>query len=237
MQEGGAVVSLHLDFCSRDAATFAVKAWHYSRSMPSGRLVTIGAWESGAFIGAVIFGRGASSEIHSPFGLEQSQVVELCRVALGPHQAPTSKVVALAVRLLRKQSPGLRLIVSFADPEHDHVGTLYQACGWLYLGTTARESLIRLNGRLVHPRTVTSRFRTRAIPWLRQHVAPDAGHVRTLPKFRYVLPLDADMREQLAPRVQPYPKRANQQEPAHPAGLAGATPSRPLHLSPEVACV
>ncbi len=191
---------------SREAATFAAKAWHYSRSMPAGRLVCVGAWESGAFIGAIVFGRGASSEIHSPFALQQSQVCELTRVALGPHGAPTSKVVMLSVRLLRRQSPGLRLIVSYADPEHGHVGTLYQACGWLYIGQTNRESLIRINGRLFHPRTVGSRYKTRSIDWLRANVAADAGHVRTQPKFRYVLPLDADMRQQLQSRVQPYPK-------------------------------
>ena len=106
--------NLHLDFCSRAAATFAVKAWHYSRSMPSGRLVCVGAWDAGSFIGAVIFGRGASSEIHSPFGLQQDHICELCRVALGPHQVPTSRIVACAVRLLRRQSPRLRLIVAIS---------------------------------------------------------------------------------------------------------------------------
>jgi len=199
-------MSLRLDFCSREAATFAVKAWHYSRSMPAGRLVCVGGCENEKFIGSVIFGRGASSEIHSPFGLQQSEVCELCRVALGPHSAPTSQVVSIAVRLLRRFCPGLRLLVSFADPERGHHGGIYQAMGWLYLGTTHRESLIRLNGRLRHPRTVASRYRTRSIDWLREHVAADAGHVRTLPKHRYVLPLDNAMREQLAPRVQPYPK-------------------------------
>jgi hypothetical protein len=203
--------------------------------MPSGRLVTIGAWEAGAFIGAVVFGRGASNGIGSPFKLEQSQVVELCRVALGPHQVPTSKVVALAVRLLRRQSPGLRLLVSYADPEHGHVGVLYQALGWLYIGQTGRESLIRLNGRLTHPRTVTSRYRTRAIEWLRQHVAPDAGHVRTLPKFRYALPLDDDMRERLQERALPYPKRPKEQAATNPVALSGATPTRPLHSFTEAA--
>src|SRR4051794_28210828 len=109
-------MSLRLDFCSRDAATFAVKAWHYSRSMPAGRLVTIGAWEGGTFVGAVVFGRGASSEINTPLGIGQDEVCELCRVALGPHAAPTSRVVTIAVRLLRRFCPGLRLIVSYADP-------------------------------------------------------------------------------------------------------------------------
>ncbi|HKW00732.1 MAG TPA: hypothetical protein VJN96_12965 [Vicinamibacterales bacterium] len=230
-------MSLRLDFCSRDAAFFAVKAWHYSRSMPSGRLICVGAWEHARFIGCVVFGRGASSEIHSPFGLGQSAICELTRVALGPHQAPTSRIVAVAVRLLRRQSPGLRLIVSYADPEHGHLGTLYQALGWLYIGQTGRESLIRLNGRLTHPRTVGSRYRTRSIEWLRQHVAADAGHVRTLPKFRYVLPLDDSMRRQLAPRVQPYPRRGREAEggrPGDPLGRAGSSPSRPLHVQEPV---
>src|SRR5262245_40412013 len=111
-------MSLRLDFCPRLAADFACGKDHYSGSMPSGRLVTIGAWEHERFVGAVVFGRGASSEIGTPFALQQSEVCELCRVALGAHIAPTSKIVALAVRLLRRQSPGLRLIVSYADPEH-----------------------------------------------------------------------------------------------------------------------
>lgn len=225
-------MSLRLDFCSRQAATFAVKAWHYSRAMPSGRLVCIGGWEDGAFIGAVIFGRGASSQIHSPFNLQQSEVVELCRVALRPHVTPTSRVVALAVRLLRKQSPGLRLIVSYADPEHGHVGVLYQSMNWLYLGTTNRESLIRLNGELFHPRTVGSRYRTRAMDWLRQHVAADAAHLRTAPKFRYALSLDDAMRRQLMPRVRPYPRHASEAEKRCGRDLlpaeGGANPTRSL---------
>ena len=80
------------------------------------------------------------------------------------------------------------------DPEHGHVGVLYQAMNWLYLGTTKRESLIRLNGRLFHPRTVTSRYGTRSIDWLRSTWLPMRRHVRTPPKHRYVLPLDDAMR-------------------------------------------
>jgi hypothetical protein len=232
-------VSLRLDFCAREAATFAVKAWHYSRAMPSGRLVTIGVWEDDVFVGCVIFGRGASSEIGSPFGLQQSQVCELTRVALGPHRTPTSRIVAIAVRLLRRQSPGVRLIVSYADPEHGHVGILYRSMNWLYLGTTHRESLIRLNGKVTHSRTVTSRYGTRAIDWLRANVAADAGHVRTAPKFRYCLPLDDAMRAQVQPRVQPYPQREQSAESGTQAtrlkGRIDSTCS--LHVTPEGAYV
>ena len=200
------------DFAGRDEMAFWVHRRHYSRSLPASKLVGVGFRESGRSIGVVIFGRGASSKIHSPFNVEQDAVCELTRVALGPHVTPTSRIVALAIKLLRKQSPNLRLLISFADPMQygpsgrPHVGIIYQACGWWFIGMTNAESLIRLAGKLYHPRTISSRYHTRSIDWLRQHVAADAAHVRTLPKFRYALPLDAGMRQQLAPRVQPYPK-------------------------------
>ena len=43
---------------------------------------------------------------------------------------------AIALRLLARHSPGLRLVVSYADPAQGHVGTIYQAAGWTYLGVT-----------------------------------------------------------------------------------------------------
>jgi hypothetical protein len=175
--------------------------------MPAGRVVCIGAWEFDRYIGCLVFGRGASSEIASPFGLRQDQICELCRIALSAHHAPVSRILSIAIRLLRKQSPNLRAIISYSDPEHGHDGRgVYAAAGWMFIGCTNAESLIRLNGRRLHPRTVASRYHTRSIDWLREHVTADAAHVRTLPKFRYALPLDDAMREQLASRVQPYPK-------------------------------
>ena len=45
-------MSLRLDFCSREAADFAARAFHYSHCLPAGRLVCVGAWEAGAFVGA-----------------------------------------------------------------------------------------------------------------------------------------------------------------------------------------
>lgn len=226
-------MTLRLDFCSRQAATFAVHAWHYSHSMPAGRLVCLGVWEFERFVGSLVFGRGASSEIGSPFGLGQEHISELCRIALSVHHSPVSRVLSIAIRLLRKQSPSLRAIISYSDPEHGHDGRgVYAAAGWMYMGCTNRESLIRLNGQLLHPRTVASRYRTRSIEWLRQHVDGEATHVRTLPKFRYVLPLDDSMRQQLASRSQPYPKavllqRDRSTDSGARGPLPGASPSGP----------
>lgn len=199
---------LKLDWCSHEAAKWAVEHWHYSRDLPAGKTVKVGAWESAKFIGCVIFSLGANKYIGSPYRLDQTEVCELTRVALAVHSNPTSAIVAQAIRMLKKQSPGLRLIVSYADANQNHVGTLYQASNFLYCGDIESDGGQMINGVVVHRRTVYSRYGRQDIEWLRKHVAPDAHYVKVLPKHKYLYPLDAAMRAQIAPLAKPYPKRA-----------------------------
>jgi hypothetical protein len=127
---------LKLDWCSHAAAKYAVEHWHYSQKMPAGKLAMVGVWESDAFIGTVLFGRGGNNHIGTAYDLQQTQVCELVRVALRKHAAPVSRIVSIAVKMLRQLSPGLRLIVSYADPVQDHHGGIYQAMNWLYVGSS-----------------------------------------------------------------------------------------------------
>ena len=73
---------LKLDFCSHEAARYSVLQWHYSKRMPIGRIVKFGVWEDGDFIGAILFARGASPHLGDKYGLQQTEVCELVRVAL-----------------------------------------------------------------------------------------------------------------------------------------------------------
>lgn len=52
--------SLKLARVSYKAAKYAVEKWHYSRAMPSGKLIKYGVWEDSKFIGVIIFERGAN---------------------------------------------------------------------------------------------------------------------------------------------------------------------------------
>jgi len=230
------MTALKLDFCSHQAAKYSVMRWHYSRQMPKCKLVKIGVWEQGRFCGCVIFGLGANRHLASPFGLKSTEVAELVRVALasGRHH-PTSKCVAISLRLLRRQSPGLKLVVSYADAGQGHVGTIYQAGGWLYLGNS-EQSYIRVRGKIEHPRTLYDRFgrNGQSIPWLRQHVDSRAERVPMAPKLKYVMPLDPAVRRNLDGKTLPYPKNAAEvtrsDTPGFQPGEGGATPTRPLHL-------
>lgn len=201
---------LNLDFCSPKAARYSVMRWHYSRAMPASKLVRIGVWEDGNFKGVVIFGVGANRHLSRPFGLEKTEACELTRVALAPgRRFPTSRVIAISIRLLKKQSPGLRLIVSYADLKEGHVGTVYQAGGWIYLGG-ATQPYLKVLGQVVHPRSVYDKYGKggQSVDWLRKHVDPSAQRVPMPPKLKYAMPLDKAMREQLAPLAKPYVKKS-----------------------------
>lgn len=193
--------------CGANAAAHAVTHWHYSRVMPVGSAVHFGVWEDSRFVGAIVFSRGANRNIASPYGLAQVECVELTRVALRRHDCPVTQALAWAVKALRQSSPGLRLVVSYADTAHGHHGGIYQAGSWLYLGPngTGAGTSMEVRGRLLHKRTVFARYNTNSVEWVREHVDPEARWVTLPVKHRYVLPLDRGMRRALTPSALPYP--------------------------------
>lgn len=229
---------LRLDYCDNKAARHAVMRWHYSRAMPAFKLVRVGVWEAGRFVGAILYGVGANRHIARPFNLESTQVCELVRVALAPgREHPTSKCVAISLRMLKRQSPGLRLIVSYADAGQGHVGTIYQATNWLFLGA-ATQPYLKVKGKVEHPRTLYDRYGRggQSLPWLRANVDPNAQRVPMPAKLKYIKPLDAEMRQHLAPQAQPYVKKSSlasvdSDAPGDQPGEGGASPTAGLQVA------
>lgn len=218
-------VELKLDWCSHEAAKYAVEKWHYSHVVPAGKLVKIGVWENKIFIGCVIFSRGANNNIGKPYKLKQTEICELTRVALHKHETPVSRIVAIAIKMLCKQSPEIRLMVSYADQiQQGHMGGIYQAMNWVYSGSSQAQREVIVNGQLMHKRTANSLFGT--IKGLEKS--------QILWKHTYLYPLDDAMRKQIAPLAKPYPKRQHADEATKSAAgvqpdNGGATPTRSLH--------
>lgn len=147
-------MSLKLDWCSYQAAKYAVEKWHYSRRMPKSKLAKIGVWEEGQFVGSVVFGVGATSDLVKSYHLEATEGCELVRVALREHRTPVSRIVSIALKLLKRSMPGLRLAVSFADPEQGHIGGIYQAGGWIFTGVSMASDEYIVNGKRWHGRAL-----------------------------------------------------------------------------------
>jgi hypothetical protein len=219
-----AKADLRIDWATHAAAKYACENWHYSKSVPVGKLVRLGVWESGSFVGVILFAWGMNKSLGTPYGLAMQECCELVRVALNSHNSPVSRMMALALKFLHKQSPGIRLVVSFADPEAGHHGGIYQAGNWIYSGKSASNYEWRLNGKRLNKRAYTGH--NFGNPKLA--IPTGAERVPLLGKHRYLMPLDAEMRERILPLAKPYPKRAKDQASSNPDDLGGETPTRTL---------
>ncbi len=192
---------LKLDWCSFEASKYAVMNWHYSKTMPSGKLVKIGVWEDAKFIGCVLFGRGANNVLGKPYGLKQTECCELVRVALNKHVTPVSRIMAISVRLLHKKCKNLKMIISFADSEQNHHGGIYQASNWTYAGMTTPAEEYIVKGKRMHGRSMRSLYGT--------HIGkPFIKKIMGSSKHRYLYFLDKDLMKTLKLKKFVHPKRS-----------------------------
>ncbi len=218
---------LKVNWATHEAAKHACVNWHYSKSVPVPPLVKIGAWENEKFIGVVIFSRGASSNLLKPYGLNSDQGCELTRIALSDHKTPVTRIVRIAIKFLCQHNKGLRLIVSFADPNQGHVGGIYQAGNWIYAGQSAKSKEYWHKGKKYHGRQVSEKGWNIQQGQKRRCPKPSQCQiVETEGKYRYIMPLDDDMKEQITKLSKPYPKRSKQ-------AMAGTTSTAAGQHRPE----
>ena len=196
-------------------------------------IVKIGVWEDGKFIGVVLFSRGASPNLGAAYKLTQIECCELTRVALAAHASSVSRILSIAMKFLKKNNPGLRLIVSFADSKQGHHGGIYQAGGWVYSGkSAAKNDYIGPDGKRYLDRQVTESGKVMQFGKMTKvFKRSECVAVPVHGKHRYLMPLDAAMCEQIAPLAKPYPKRTTrtkEQDTGCPPVLDGVTPIRAL---------
>lgn len=183
---------------------------HYLHSMPTAPCLCFGIFRNDDLLGAVVFTAGARHGYRLLQAARPQEVVTLARLWLsdGCPKNSESRVIGVVLRHLRRQSHW-KLLLSYADPSVGHVGTIYQATGWLYLGRGAPSSYLDMgDGRLQHPRSVYERYGSNAVRHLRHTGIPAIR--RYLPgKHRYAYVLDPAWHWRLAAQTHPYPRKAH----------------------------
>ena len=223
---------LRLDWCSHQAARFAVENWHYSKTMPVGKTAKIGVWECGKFIGVILFSNAVGAQAAKSLGLLNTELCELVRIALQNHNAPVSRMVRISISILHNAFPGLSCIVSFADPEQGHIGGIYQASNWVYVGKSTASLMYEIDGKKIHSRTANQNNRHFGHKCSDYDIS-NAKKIFALPKYKYLYPLSNDMRNKVEPMRQPYPKRKPSGGSADggtaiPIAGGGSNPTSPL---------
>lgn len=176
-------------------------------------------------IGAIIYGnpvgRNASTSI-SPL-LLNNNVFELTRLWIedGHGKNIESYCISQSIKLLNKQFPDVKCILTYADSEAGHSGTIYQACGFLYQGDNYVDIAIMPNYSVslvgppnyewIHSRSVYSRWKTHNVDKLKERIGKTFWRKRESGKHRYVKLIsnkieNKKLTKSLKHKILPYPK-------------------------------
>lgn len=205
-------MTLKVGWATFEATKYACTHWHYSKCVPVGKLIKVGAWEDDKFIGVVVFSRGANKSLGSPYNLKQTECCELTRVAMRPHKCFVSQVLAKAIKFLKMKCPEMKLIISYADIEQGHHGGIYQATNWIYEGKSVESRYFIVKGKKTHPKSLYSLYKNKyadfeqSVDWIRRYVDKTASVYYDSGKHKYLFPLNKEMRKQVEHLAKEYPK-------------------------------
>jgi hypothetical protein len=181
---------------------------HYLHSLPGGTKLSFGVILSGRLLGALTLGVGPYLGYKLVDESSPGDVVTLTRLWLSDElpRNSESRVLGILLRSLRKET-ALKFVLAYSDPAAGHLGTIYQATGWLYTGASSATPLYDIgDGRLHHSRSLAHQLGSHSIRFL----ASEGISARTVPqsaKHRYIYFLNESWRCRLRVPVLPYPKK------------------------------
>jgi ribosomal protein L21E len=180
---------IRLGLATPNQIRYACHNYHYAHVVPPIH-VAFSCYEDGQFVGIIAYNAGTAGVFQRQFGTISGQVLELVRVALnGEQKSPTTKFIAISLKLLRKQKPNAKMVVSYADiTNQGHAGIIYKAGNWIYDGMikTGKGAYYMVGGELVHGRAMRKRFGNDRSKWAPHE---DVGEME---KHRFIYPLDKD---------------------------------------------
>jgi len=188
-----------------EAVKYSCLYFHYAKTVP----VYLYAYniynDNNEWCGCILFGLGANKNINTMLNCISGTLLELQRVALNGKQGhnATSKAVGMAMREVKKDAVCLKCLFSYADTEQKHVGIIYQATNWIYLGERVMNegSYYEKDGKIFHARSVNSKYKGRNKKELgfKNYQGPN--------KHLYVFPYDKKLRNIFLEKRKQYPKR------------------------------
>lgn len=133
-----------------------VASYHYSKIMPDNAFNCFAGFYGSKLAGVVVYGNGANNKTFSALipNIEVKNCRELMRL-WSPDGMPKnteSKLISESIKQLPKD---IFLVVSFADPSHNHQGIIYQATNFYYCGMSNPSKMLKdKNGRIFHVRSI-----------------------------------------------------------------------------------
>jgi hypothetical protein len=181
---------------------------HYLHSLPGGTRLAFGVFLENRLLGAATLGVGPTNAHCLVEGATPDDCLTLTRLWLSDElpRNSESRTIGVLLRALGLHT-SVKFVLSYADPAHGHLGTIYQATGWLYTGLSEPMPLYDLgDGVARHSRSLGHTYGTHSVAHFLRH-GVDVKLQPQAPKHRYLWFLDPAWRGRLRVPVLPYPKK------------------------------
>jgi hypothetical protein len=191
---------------SAGAVKYACLYFHYAKKVPVYSYAYNIYNDNDEWCGCILFGLGANNRMAMALNCIVGTCLELQRVALNGKQGhnATSKAVGMAMRQVKQDAVYLKCLFSYADTKQKHIGIIYQATNWIYIGESESYEYEK-DGQRYHGRTV-SQLKDRLN---KKYTCGELGFklVKSMNKYIYIYAFDKKLRRQILIKQKSYPKR------------------------------
>ena len=131
-----------------------VKKNHYSGKVVPNSKLHFGCFLDNKLGGVMSYGASINKKgtINLIKGTKWSGFIELNRMAFSDilPKYSESRCIAISMKLLKKNAPHIKWVISFADATQCGDGTIYRASGFKLVGISKNAGICKLNGKIVH---------------------------------------------------------------------------------------
>lgn len=175
------------------------KKEHYLKRVPS-IVKYYGLYRGESLMGVITFGIPPSPYLMKMCGDDYSKsVLELNRLWCKDESPKNSEsfLISNAIKLLKKERPDIKVLVSFADTREGHLGYIYQATNWKFTGfSIPGGGSILINGQEYHPKNLNNKYGTSDLNKLKDILNTQNVFYRPRSKkLRYVMFISGDKKE------------------------------------------
>jgi len=144
-----------------------IEKHHYSKSI-NGCIADYcyALYNGDEMIGAMFFGRMAMANQWKRFSDKENEVIELRRLCCidDTPKNTESFFIGKSLKLLRKEWGG-KIVVSYADKEYGHEGTIYKASNFKMVGEIKGAKVILYKGKKYHDKTIRTTYKGKLKPF------------------------------------------------------------------------
>ena len=135
-----------------------VRAHHYSGKVVPNSTLHFGCFLDGKLHGVMSYGNSmdknkVSQTVHNT---GWNEFIELNRMAFDDYlpKYSESRCIAISIKLIKKNAPHVKWIVSFADGSQCGDGCIYRASGFLLIGCKVNKQILEWNGKIIAKKTL-----------------------------------------------------------------------------------